>query len=252
MQKRNDDHLPLFVKIETTLCRKAITVILLLVILSLVSVFFAMRTVGSSSAERMALEKALMEQSRYAVLMTPDGRLMTAEKIPIPAQILGAYVLNSVSNYFVLDRSAFYKDDQFIEADPNNPMEFILTLIKNSYKIKDLSAFFSEKDRESVRTFYIYLKYLYGAARSGILPDSISIDGSTPPQIKFETKGNRFRAKLAIPVVYSWLGVDRKYHKGKGKIFYQIEGLFLPQKSTPVNPYGMIVEKMTVKYVEVH
>jgi hypothetical protein len=105
-------------------------------------------------------------------------------------------------------------------------------------------------DGESSNYLYGYLSYLYGLARSSRLPDSISVDGSRKPQVKFEGKGRDFKAEISVPIFYTYLGFDGKVHTGVGALKFELEGQFVPERAGEYNPYGMTVKKMKVQYIE--
>lgn len=238
-------------RFEKWFCHRAALMVALTigtVFLSLLLITFIQKSADSRIA---FLEKQLDLANRYVVVF--NGVTLTRlEKQPISAEMLRDYVENSVLNYFILDRNDFIAGDGRIPiVSVENPNKFIPALIKALPKVEKLSHFFTPKEKDSAVSFYIFLKYLYGQALSGRLPDTIKITGVKEHSFTFE--GNRFSYRGTYGVKIYFVGVDGNLHEGVGKVSFNLKGHFvLPAgKIDSVNPYGMIVDDLQFKYIQV-
>jgi len=232
--------------------QRAVAITVVMAVILGMAIFFAL-LVESNSAKREAFYQRQLEYAnRYAIVLSGNN-LAVLKKEPIAVAVLEGYVVNSVENYFVLDRNDFISRElKTIPVLPvENPSQFIEGLIKTLPKVKKLSRFFSPRNKDSAKGFYIYLKYLYGQAVAGMLPDTIKV--SAIKVKSFETDGTRFDFSGDVHTVIYFVGIDGKLHKGVGTISFRLTGYFKANagKVDVVNPYGMVVTGMQFSYVKI-
>jgi len=250
--KRVDSELSSKERFEKWFCQRAALMVALTIGAIFLSLIMVILIEKSAGEREKFLERQLDLANRYAVIF--NGVTLTRiEKQPVSAAMLKDYVQNAVLNYFVIDRNDFVsKENQsFPAVRTDSPNVFIPALIKAVPKVEKLSHFFTPKESSSAKAFYIYLKYLYGQALAGKLPDSIEVSGVKSSS--FSSDGSKFTYSAKIGVNIYFVGLDGKLHQGSGEIDYLIKGHFeLPSgKLDAVNPYGMIVDDMQFKYIQV-
>ena len=248
--RKVDSELSSFQRFQVWFGRNALiltTLMLIVVFLALIVTFISVK----NSAKREVFYRKVIEQTtQYALVATPDGRIVEVSKKPL-GNILKNYIRSSVVNYFILDRNSFLdKNDSPILANPNSLSRFLKTLIAKSEEIQKLSSFFDKRNSESVKSFYGFLKYLYGLAKGGSLPDLLKV--SNVKNDSFEKNGSSFTYRGIFDVKLSYVGIDGKWHYGKAPIEISMKGYFNPLSADEYNPYGMKVNEISVKWVKTY
>jgi len=219
---------------------------------------FAVLTLWIYSSETKKTEKLLQvvdKLSNYGIFVTQDNRIVALEKTKITNSLVQGAVKEAVVNAFILSRFSFYDSlDRFINVNPDNPKEFLSTLVKKSDDVNQLWNYFVKDDKESLKTFYLYVKYLYELARDGKLPDIIQ--PTTGVRVEYFTKvgKNGFRTKIIVPVVAGYYTASGEFREGKSKITFEVAGEVNPVKTAKYyqkNPFGIIVKNLSVSYVTV-
>ena len=205
--------------------------------------------------EKEYLFRTIEKLSNYGIFVTQDNRIVALEKTPIGNALVQGAVKEALIDDFILSRFSFYgKDGSFIRANPEKPKEFLSMLIKESDDVAQLWNYFVKDDRESIKTFYLYVKYLYELARDGKLPDIIQPVTGTKVEYFVKVGKSGFRAKVDVPVVVSYYTASGELKGGSGVISFTVEGVVNPIKTASYyqkNPFGIIVRKLTVSYVTV-
>jgi hypothetical protein len=249
-KKPIEDKMTTLEKIEIWFAQRALYMLIGMTAIVFLALSVAFKSVHDSEVRDAFYKKLLDRATKYAVV-TDGVRLAVLKKQPLTAAVFRSYVRNEVYDYFILDRNAFLDENGRIPILRSYDEKGIFSLGKLLPRVGYLFFFFDPNDKQSTKALYAYLKYLYGMARSGDLPDTISPTGM-PQNEKFKVWQNQFSYSADIPVVAYYVGLDGKVHKGTGTIHLSLDGVFDPEpgKINPVNPYGMIVKKMKFKYIK--
>jgi len=250
--RKTEEVLPARERYEKWFGQRAIAITVVMTVVVAMAIFFALMVEMNSSKREAFYQRQLDYANRYAVVLSGNN-LAVLKKEPIAVATLKGYVINNVENYFILDRNDFIsqKTGGIPVLPVENAGQFIEGLIKTLPKVEKLSHFFTPKNRDSAKAFYIYLKYLYGQAVAGTLPDTIKVSGVRVKS--FETDGTNFDFRGDFNVTIYFVGIDGKLHKGVGAISYRLKGYFRANagKVNVINPYGMVVTGIQFSYIKI-
>ena len=128
-------------------------------------------------------------------------------------------------------------------------IQFLRILMENSSKVSTPASYFDPNNPQSLGYFYVYVSYLYGLAKSMYLPDIIQ--PMTVLQSEYVKTGkNTFTYNITVRVKFSFIDTNGRVRMGVGNIGYRIAGHFNPLEATPENPYGMKIDSMTFRYID--
>ena len=214
--------------------------------------YFVYYTESKKTQELLSVVDKL---SKYGIFVTQDNRIVALEKTKIGNSFLQGAVKNMLVNDFILSRYSFYDTyGNFIRVNENNYKEFLSALITKSQDVNNLWNYFVKDDKDSLKTFYLYLKYLYELAKEGDLPDIIYPVNGVKVEYFRKVGRNGFSAKVVIPVVATYYDASGKLKEGRGTIVYEVSGEVNPIKTAEYyqkNPFGIIVKRLSTRYVSV-
>ena len=249
--KHERDYLTALEKFEAWFGQKA----LLITILFSVTVFVAVTALFLSlreTAKREAFYRKLLDRATKYAVVTDQVRIAVLKKEPLSAGIFKNYVRNEVENYFIIGRNDLLVNGKLPIFRAVTGDALLKEAMKTLEPVRKLAEFFNLEDKDSASALQVFVKYLYGEARSGTLPDTVEVSGP-PTSEEFRSKESSFTYSVTIPVRVYWVGIDGKLHRGIGEVKFWISGKFEPEpgKLDYVNPYGMKVYDMKFSYVRV-
>ena len=253
--KNVDGRLSSYQKFQIWFGRYAFAFFSLAFVVMFILTVFAFVVYQSTEREKESLYRVIDKLSNYGIVVTQDNRIVALEKTKIGNLFLKGALKEAVVNDFILSRLSFYNaGGNFIRTDPNNPEKFLSDLVRESDAVNQLWNYFVKDDRDSLKTFYLYTKYLYELAKEGQLPDVIEPLSGTRV-VYFEKVGkNTFRAKVVVPVFAGYYTASGKMQGGTGQISFVVYGEVNPVKTASYyqkNPFGLIVKRLSVSYVTV-
>jgi hypothetical protein len=209
----------------------------------------------TEKSQREELLSVIDKLSNYGIFITQDNRIVALEKTKVGSVFLQGAVKNAVVNDFILSRASFLdRNGSFIRANPDRPEEFLSTLVRESDAVNNLWNYFVKDDKDSLKTFYLYTKYLYELARDGKLPDVIQPTSGVRVEYFVKEGKNTFRAKIKVPVVAAYYTASDEMRQGRGVITFEVYGEVNPVKTARYyqkNPFGIIIKRISVSYITV-
>lgn len=254
--KNLDGNLSSFQKFELFFGRNAFLFFSVAFVAILLSTFTAFFVVKSSYKERSRLEGLVDKLTNQVLVATPDGRVVPVV-LNKAQNLLNRYVRSCVLNYFILDRLSFLNLNGDLiplevskDTGVKGQKETLLSFLNKFPKVRPLLDFVDGNDPKSIGAFYAYLTYLYSLARYGELPDFI--EPVSVEKEEFVKVGlNGFNYHLTVLCKISYVNPAGKVVMGQGRISFSLSGIFDPEQGTQYNPFGMLVKKLTVKYITV-
>jgi len=200
-------------------------------------VFVSVYSQISASRQIEKMEKILHDHLNKVLVATPDGRIVAVAREEVNAQFLRAQIRLFVMNYLILD-----KFDLGGEAG-RFPGSF-----KELLQQENIRMLFDFVDESAKKQFVSYLKYLYSLALADKLPEVIRPVNVSDE--KYNVEGNQFTYEGVYDCVLVYVDVSQQWVQAAGRIKVALEGYFMPEKGSEVNPYGLRITKLKVSYVK--
>ncbi|HEM55864.1 MAG TPA: hypothetical protein ENO30_03780 [Thermodesulfobium narugense] len=233
IKNRADNHLDFNIKAEAWMAKHFKHIFIASVSIVALSILTIIYVTGRYTSIMNKEMEAINNITSKVIVASPDGRVVLINKKPLSMNFAQAYLRNIVLNYLLLDGF------NFIDSG--------VTQVQDAAKIprvKEMLNFFQPKS-DGFNDYYAYLSTLTTYYINNRLPEVIQPSISKGFGETFTMQDSYFAYSAVIPVITVFNYANKTY-QGHGTIHVYLKGKIDMLRSTPENPFGLVITHLEV------